>query len=137
MAARFLHIVLALITLLSSTGVVLNKHYCQGNLKNATFFVQPHSCHTADRMPACSHHQSESEDNGCCSNHADYLKQKIDLQQVGFDTQVPVPPQVVLPSAIDGFNLLAPTTQLLPAFLTFKPPIVRAEIWLRLENLRC
>lgn len=126
-----------MVTLLSSTGVVLNKHYCQGSLKNTALIVQPMSCHATDRMPACPHHQSEDEDNGCCSNHADYLKQKIDLQQVAFDIQVPAPPQVALPPAPVAFNLLAPTTQLRPAFLIFKPPIVGAEIWLRLENFRC
>jgi hypothetical protein len=137
MATRILHILLAMVTLVSSTGVVLNKHFCQGEMKNAAVFVKPHSCHSGDAKPACPHHQQKDEDNGCCSNYADYLKLKQDQQTSSLDLQVPAPPQPVAVVVSVPAELLPSNTQLWPAYLSFKPPIVEPDIWLKLETILC
>ena len=71
--------------LVASTGIVLQKHYCQGDLKGVSLFsevktcsekMEPHqpTCHEMAATPAC--HQSETPDthNGCCENDTEYFQ---------------------------------------------------------------
>lgn len=137
MAARILHILLAMLTLVSSTGIVLNKHFCQGEFKNAALWVKPQACHGSSKMPACPHHQHGDEDNGCCSNFADYLKLKQDQQTTSLDLQLPAPSAPVAVAFVVPTELHPTTTQLWPDFLSFKPPIKGPSLWLKHANFRC
>ena len=137
MAIRILHIIVAMITLVSSTGVVLNEHYCQGKLKNAALFVKPESCHSSAKMTACPRHHQDDEDKDCCSNFADYVKLKQDQQISSLDLQVPAPPQPVAVAVSIPAELFPSNTQLWPSYLSFKPPIVEPDIWLKLETILC
>ena len=140
---RILHILLAISTLFSSTGVVLSKHICQGELKSAALFVKPHSCHVQDQdsscheSTACPGDQHQGEDNGCCTNKTDYFKLKQDQKLNSLQLELPGAPPVALPLLITPARILPVTRQLWPAWLNFKPPIVERDIWLKIESILC
>jgi hypothetical protein len=94
---RFLHIVLALLVFISSTGFLINKHYCQGALKETAFLVKAKSCHErnakkhsteahAGMPPNCPMHQSKSTDipceekKDCCNNESEFVKLETDQE---------------------------------------------------------
>ena len=97
MLAQLGHFLVASLLIISQTGLLINAHYCQGEAKQAAFFVDPGSCHTAASakkmdMPAdCPMHghmdHSGEDDKGCCSNQSFF--QKISIDQLVFDQDLP------------------------------------------------
>ena len=80
MLRKSLNILTALMILVSTTGIVVHKHFCMGNLVESSFIHQPESC--------CG------ENSGCCANEShvyqldqDYVffKQIVDFVQYVFD----------------------------------------------------
>lgn len=88
---------LAAFLLLSSTGITLNKHFCQGELRSQAIFVRPPSCHAkaAAKSPACPFHETtsseENAENGCCDDQSLLLKQDSPQQVHTFDWQLSLP----------------------------------------------
>lgn len=82
--ARFIHIVLAVLVMASSTGIVFNKHYCRGELRAQALFFMPESCHDTGRTPSkktpCPFHANQAdvpsafEKDGCCDNRSAIVK---------------------------------------------------------------
>lgn len=135
MAARFLHILLALVTALSSTGLVVNHHICLGEAEEVEMCNAIDSCSSDDDF-CCSTKSHDCDDN-CCTHHGNYFKLKQDQQTSSLDLQVPAPPQPVAVMVSVPAELLPSNTQLWPAYLSFKPPIVEPDIWLKLETILC
>ncbi|RME41250.1 MAG: hypothetical protein D6794_00925 [Deltaproteobacteria bacterium] len=78
MLARVANILLAAMVFFSTTGVVLNRHYCQNQLRKATLFVSAQSCHhQMDQQPPChraaTHCTHDGNDNGCCHDDSQYV----------------------------------------------------------------
>jgi hypothetical protein len=65
-------IIISLVYLLLSTGVVLNVHYCRGEIESVSLIVE---------VQKCSCH-SEISDNNCCSNYQYFLQLDLDEQLV-------------------------------------------------------
>lgn len=77
-------ILLASLLLVASTGVVLQKHYCGGKLKEVSLYskvkscserTETHkpSCHKAVVLPACHKQTAQVQPhNGCCENETEY-----------------------------------------------------------------
>jgi len=81
--ARFVHIVLAALVMASSSGIVLTKHYCQGEFRSQALFIAPESCHSEREgkatVPVCPFHAKQSEapgndKKGCCDNRSAVVK---------------------------------------------------------------
>ncbi len=136
MLARVLHIILSLLVFVSSSGFIINSHYCQNELKSQALFVQPITCHEAAKMPThCPKHQKwvsckkkhkkgEQEDKNCCKTNAEYFH----LEQ---DQQV----QVIEFQEFNNFVLIATVFTFLhidlpvvdtttPQYLNYKPPLI-------------
>ena len=66
-------VVLAVIVLLSSTGVVLNKHYCGGELKSISLHKEHNNCAMmeVEETPSC--HRAATN-NSCCENEQIHFK---------------------------------------------------------------
>ena len=52
-ANQILHSFLALVLLLATTGVTLNKHYCMGRLKSVAINEVAKQCGEGEKMPCC------------------------------------------------------------------------------------
>jgi hypothetical protein len=135
MAARILHIILALGVFFSSAGFVVNTHYCQGELKTLSLFMHARNCQKDDSHRACSptkdscsKHDHE-ESNDCCNDESDYHKLDQD-QQVQQSMQLELLKSPVLLGAIFViFNITSPSwdTDSIE-YLTYKAPIVLRDI---------
>ncbi len=64
---------------LSTTGIVMNKHICSGNVKNVSAFVNATQCNHASKeeknVPKC-HQQKSTEKKDCCKNDTEEFKNK-------------------------------------------------------------
>ncbi len=85
---KTIHIGLALIILLSSSGLMINKHFCQNVLVDASFYTEASSCHEGKEAylaPLRSSNKSgeELDKNNCCKDVSSFLKVETE-QQVEF-----------------------------------------------------
>ncbi|MCP4443348.1 MAG: hypothetical protein GY810_30980 [Aureispira sp.] len=65
MILNLLHIILALAVSLSSSGVLINQHFCGEELKHVAFYVKAQECDHANQV--CSKKKEESKSHACCS----------------------------------------------------------------------
>ena len=91
MAARILHIILAISVFFSTTGLIVIQHYCHKELKKIGFFVEPDGC--SDSMVSddlccqikvpkncCTILNGQEKNNNCCDTKTAYYKVDQELK---------------------------------------------------------
>ncbi|MBP9873532.1 MAG: hypothetical protein KBC60_05820 [Haliscomenobacter sp.] len=136
--ARFGHVALAALLLLSSAGITLNKHFCRGELRSQALFVRPPSCHAqaAAGRPACPFHDNtaspdEDAENGCCDDRSIVLKQDGPQQVRTFDWKLSLPVLPVFLPAPSTASLLSAAAAFCPGLnwgFALPPPKVALRI---------
>ena len=139
MVLRFLNIVLVALVFISSTGFVINKHYCQGSLKGTAIVVKAKSCHEskaqdhAGMPPNCPMHQSGSstpceEKKDCCNNESEFVKLDTDQEVTTFnlpDINLPVFTSIL----VFILNKQPIEPEIAPVhFLNYKPPLIFSDV---------
>lgn len=153
LVARILNIILAFLVFFSTTGFVVNKHFCQNELRQVSLFVKGESCHhkmekmasmeacpmkgmkkSCSKDGSCSNQQSSKKKKNCCHDESRYVKseqtqekQSVEFPQLNNPVLVGVlfiALKIELPS-IDAHTL---------PFLTYKPPIVGNDIQVLLQT---
>ncbi len=142
MIQRTTHIILALMVFFSSTGFVLNKHFCQNELKSVAIFSQAEPCHAQKTMRSCPMHgqmevPGSNESKGCCDDTTDYVKSDID--QLVSNFSLDLESQLVLLSvALFSANMPLPTIERQSVhYLNYKPPLIVCDLPLSLQTFRC
>ena len=138
---RIAHITLAFLLLLSSTGIVLNKHYCGSELKSMAVFMEAEPCHHVEAMKGCPIHSSGEEGikkkkKSCCNDETEYVKS--DEEQLAQPFRIDLKNLPVLLAATFlalDFQLPATDSNTLH-YLTYKPPIVLNDISVLLQVFR-
>ena len=136
MPARLFHITLSFLVLFSSTGLLIDQHYCRNELKHSALFTAAKSCHAA-AMPNCPMHAAaQKEQKGCCDDESHFLKHKQD--QVQSENELVKPPASIALAAPAPVFLTA-----LPAvdkqavhYLNYKPPLIACDLPVRLQVFR-
>lgn len=88
MAIRFFNITLAALIFISSSGFMVNSHFCQNQLQSISIFLQPKSCHNTPVFflntgtKKCCKPKPARENENCCHNEKEYVK--LDLNQYLF-----------------------------------------------------
>ena len=114
---KIVHLTLAGLLLLATTGVTLNKHYCMGRLKSIAINLPVHSC--------CD---TESEKMPCCENTSEHFQ--VDDEQYKFSGDIDLKPKLYLVALIEFFLPDYETTDG-PAFDNYglyKPPVIAQDI---------
>ena len=146
---KFLHIILALNVLLSTSGVTVFEHLCQMKGRTVSIFIQPKGCCKSKEAPqdACqkakcslkSHHHNSLSKKPCCEDKSQLLKattegaaQKIITLDFNFDFIT----VNFLPS-IEWANTITPTSQKALRFYLYKPPPMVTDIRVFIQSFLC
>src|SRR6056300_1843069 len=101
---KILSALLLFIFTFSTTGIVINKHLCKGNVKGVSAFIQAEQCEhsdqTAKQMPKC-HQKQEQEKKKCCENDSEQLK---NTEQTLTYNKISQEQKLVLSAAIFSFS---------------------------------
>ena len=145
MIQKTLHIALIFTVLLSSMGFVIQKHFCQNELKGVSVFVKATSCHkNAADETSCPMHGSEKhnhDDNqkkkGCCDDKAELVKLDQEFQTESFQIQLQNDPIFlgIISLALRLTSLEEDTS--LPHFLNYKPPLLVCDFTVSLQTFLC
>ncbi|MBF9254931.1 hypothetical protein I2I11_16630 [Pontibacter sp. 172403-2] len=121
---------LALLLLVSSTGLSVGMHMCGGEIQDLSFFGRAESCgmeQKQDVLPPCHQPKKKQvESKGCCENHQ-LVVQRLDA---GADTKIAIhkTPDVKFLAAFKAvvLQLFAPETATTPAYALYtSPPLAR------------
>lgn len=126
--------------LFSSTGIVLNKHFCQNQLKSFAFFVKAENCHSLAKLTDCPFHKQAQQESSqdkkkCCDDESEYLHNDQDLQNQlndfeKFDFSYNI---VAIQSPITEFVVRHKYQKTL-RYLSYRPPIVSKDIVLLFQS---
>ena len=137
MLLRSVNIILALLVFISSSGLVLNKHYCMNELKNTALFFKAKSCHEESPMANCPMHKhmASSEKKDCCNDETEYIKSEVDQIQTiadGLSLKHLFQPGIFwTPLSIDSPTFY----KQLIHYLNYKPPLLACGLWVRFQAL--
>ena len=134
MTFRILHITLAFLVFVSSTGFTLNSHFCQNTLQSVSVFLTPQNCHEraahcsmSSAKSCCSKSKkacSDSETKDCCEDTSQFAKADIDFTPFALeDFQLNLP--LLLPQPISIHFEANLTTQLIRFQDYIPPPLIR------------
>jgi len=122
---NFVSILLALMVAFTSNGVVINKHFCNKQLKNISFFVKQDSCHKNESKPisccsktSCAKKPAQTSD--CCDNESELVKHDLEntvsssnynaaLLLIGID--------LIIPNIMECVQQFAPTRAKAPPLI--------------------
>lgn len=124
---------MALLVLFSSTGILVNQHFCRNELKHTALFAPAKSCH-AQSMPSCPMHAAaQKEQKGCCDDESHFLKHK--QEQVQSETQLAkAPAATALPATCMAFHSPLPSVDKQTIqYLNYKPPLIVCDLPVSLQ----
>ncbi len=146
---KFLHIILALNVLLSTSGVTVFEHLCQMNGRTISIFIQPKGCCKSQKVTQnscqkakCSlkdHHHSSLSKKPCCEDKSQLLKSTSEgaIQKiVTFDFNFDFITVNFLPSIVWASNI-TPTSQKALRFYLYKPPPTVTDIRVFIQSFLC
>jgi hypothetical protein len=142
LAAKILHIILAITVFFSSTGFTLHKHICKEEAKDMSCMDEQVSCDKA--MPdlssaestSCNPHQCD-ENGDCCENIAKYYQLDEEKQAQSANFELLKKPALVYAILVVFNYPFAPSAALKASHLTYKPPIVQEDILVMLQTFLC
>jgi hypothetical protein len=75
---KFLVTILAFLYISTSTGAIINVHYCMGKLAGWEFGNE-----SSKTCGKCGMEKSDKKDNGCCKDEHKYIKNEADQKTAG------------------------------------------------------
>ncbi|MEM6522329.1 MAG: hypothetical protein AAF693_01000 [Bacteroidota bacterium] len=119
------HYFLALMLLMATTGVTINKHYCMGRLKSVSVFHEAKSC-LADHGRVCPKNCCEYEQEECKVEDLNKVNHNYNFSQ---DVHLISTAEFVV--ILDG--LYAPNSDK-PDYLNYKPPLIERNIPVQVQS---
>lgn len=125
-------------------GFVVQKHFCQNELKGVSVFVKAASCHQNPvDEPSCpmhgseAHHHGDSEQKNCCDDEVDFVKLDQEFQTESFQIQLQNDP-VLLGIISLALRLSVSEEASSPThFLNYKPPLLVCDFPVSLQTFLC
>ena len=71
---KHVSVAMALLVLVSTLSLTIEKHYCADSLVDVAIFTEAKSCCAASKAPV-----SKSKEDGCCKNEVDLIKGQDEL----------------------------------------------------------
>ncbi len=142
MIQKGIHIILTLFVLLSSTGLVVNRHFCQNELKDQRLFLQAHTCHPKMMEVPCPVHgtmlvesPAHGQGKGCCQNESEVITSDVELQTPPVELQISPVLWVMVFAPFTWEAILAEVPT--PQYLHYKPPLLVCDSIVSLQTFRC
>lgn len=138
MGIRILHISLSFFLFFSTTGLEINSHFCTGNYKYSSLFVQPKNCcaKVQGHYPSKDSCKDEANQTPCCQNKVSFFKSNQTQNFTDTATQeVTFPTFKISPSIT---SLFGQNFQYLDIdYYNYKPPLIRQDFPSLFQIFRC
>lgn len=121
----------------TSAGVLLQHHFCQNELKSASVWFKPKTCHEVDQRKSCPMHTSAmpQDENKCCDTRSTFLQDETDQVHLVSPLLKDLQHDLAIPDC--GYDLHDRTRVVLPEYLNYKPPLIRRDPISELQTFLC
>ena len=124
-------------------GLVVQRHFCQNELKSISIFLEAEACHEQNNAEkSCPFHppqsQSDSEklaEKKCCNNDTEVIILDEDYTPAAFELG-PKPVLIALIALVLRLEIIK-TDPTLPHYLNYKPPLIVWDHSLRFQTFLC
>ena len=130
-AYRFISFCLVALVFLSSAGITVDFHFCNGELKSFSFFGKAKPCHEPS-LKQCPFHKNmvvKSDDKkGCCENKTVHFQsdQEQNFQAINFNFELNLQKLVLAYASVYFFT--SNDKQELNSIAHYKPPSISRDI---------
>ncbi len=144
---RFIALLMACLTLITSTGFAADMHYCQGELKHFSLFGEAKSCHEINANKHCKsttkttchstpkeNAQAPSCQKDCCNNEAAFLSLDTDVVDVSVDKTEPISTQWMAVISTPQFTLPPMFYYSFKHHQNYKSPLLKRDIPLLVQS---
>ena len=122
---------------------MINKHYCQDELKSVALFVEAEPCHQP-KMKHCPFHNppqdddgEESHKKGCCEDESEYVKVEDEQLSSSFQFELHLN-QVLIATIFVALQIELPSLDSQTIhYLNYKPPLIVCDLPVRLQTFLC
>ena len=138
MIKKSLHIILAFLLLISTSGFSISTHFCQNQLQDLQFFCQAKTCGEL-QVEKESCHKSSSEEpkpckKGCCESKSDFYQLDLD-QQTTPTTFKSLNINTLTAILLTFFNIELPSVDKKSIdYLNYKPPLLICDYTAELQT---
>jgi len=135
---RIASLVLAMVVILATMGVSVNKHYCQGRLVETAVFVKTKHAHcqqiiTAKQQPCPYHVISNSKEEQCCSDESEFflVDDPSNISKLSIEFKPLALQAVVLYFVADLFS---DQEDILITQINYKPPLIAQDVTVLVQS---
>jgi len=128
---------MACLVFISSMGLVVNKHYCNNDLKSLSLFFKAKNCGDAFDLIPCPIHgmMKVPKEKDCCKDESSVVKeeaeQSFNLVHLDFVSPIVFPNLIVEEVDFPTFD------QTTLNYLNFKPPLLVKDFKVHFQTFLC
>ena len=128
--------ILSMITFFSTTGFVVNRHYCQKELKSQSLWLPAKNCHSL-QMTGCKMHPptSEKSKKDCCSSDADVVLDDTDKVFQGAPDVTTFQPAMAIMISLLEWEVNEDYSSE-AHYQNYKPPLIETDLSVRHQVFR-
>jgi hypothetical protein len=135
---KSLHIILAFLLLISTTGFSISTHFCQNQLQDLQLFCQAKTCSELRTQKESCHNiadeQPQSCKKGCCESNSDFYQLDLDQQTTSTDFK-PLNINILSTLLFVALNLKLPSVdQKSTDYFNYKPPLLICDYTAELQT---
>ena len=133
---------LSLVLFVNGTGIILNKHFCGGDLKAQAFYVPAKQCSHANNSNTKPCHKktdksSPVSEKDCCDNDTKYFESDLEIQDIQVEElEINKTFFVALISSFFDYpyqNFNSKKAE----YLNFKPPLIIKDLEVLYQSFLC
>jgi len=121
---KIFSILLALLVLLSTLSLAIEKHFCGDTLVDVAVFTEIDKCCAGDSKD----HSTEITKNSCCKNEIDIVVGQDDIITKSFDDLDDFQKQVLFAYAVTYLNLYESLPKQIIPHKNYSPPLLVRDI---------
>jgi len=135
---KSLHIILAFLLLISTSGFSISTHFCQSQLQDLQLFCQAKTCGELQAAKESCHQVSTKEikacKKGCCESKSDFYQLDLD-QQTTSTTLNPLNIKVLTALLFSILNIELPSADKKSTdYFNYKPPLIVCDYTAELQT---
>lgn len=138
MLKKSLHIILAFLLLISTSGFSISTHFCQNQLQDLQFFCQAKTCGELQAEKESCHKTTNEEPKsckkGCCESKSDFYQLDLD-QQTATTTFKPLNIKALTIILFTLLNIELPSVDKKSTeYFNYKPPLIVCDYTAELQT---
>ncbi len=140
-------LIFSAVLFINGTGIIINKHFCGGDLKAQAFYIPAQKCSHADISNKKTCHKKESQpdrnnsnpdcEKNCCDNSSQYFESDLDIQDIQIE-KLNINKTFVVAYISSYFNYPHHNfDEKATEYLNIKPPLLLKDLEILYQSFLC